>query len=91
MSSSGAPALRSGAPAWRRLTPVSRPRSVPTVRLVDADKEMLGVFSREDALKKAEEAGLDLVRSQAPRLQIGLGCFRRSRVLTACAARCRSR
>ena len=36
--------------------------SVPTVRLVDADKEMLGVFSRDDALKKAEEAGLDLVR-----------------------------
>ena len=45
---------------------------MPTVRLVDADKEMLGVFSREDALKKAEEAGLDLVRCTAA-LEQGIG------------------
>ena len=40
---------------------------MPTVRLIDEDKEMLGVFSRDDALRKAEEAGLDLVRSGSAR------------------------
>ncbi|MGB0718935.1 MAG: translation initiation factor IF-3 [Bdellovibrionales bacterium] len=34
---------------------------VPEVRLVDADGEMQGVMSVADALKLAEEAGLDLV------------------------------
>jgi translation initiation factor IF-3 len=42
---------------------------VPNVRLVDADKEMLGVFTREEALNKAEAAGLDLVRYSALSLQ----------------------
>jgi hypothetical protein len=59
---------------------------VPNVRLVDADKEMLGVFTREEALKKAEAAGLDLVRYSALSLQgIGLGRKRRGRA-HACAA-----
>jgi translation initiation factor IF-3 len=33
----------------------------PTVRLVDAEGEMVGIVSRDDALATAEEAGLDLV------------------------------
>lgn len=65
---------------------VCAPCSVPNVRLVDADKEMLGVFTREEALKKAEAAGLDLVRYSALSLQgIGLGRKRRGRA-HACAA-----
>jgi translation initiation factor IF-3 len=58
--------------------------------LVDADKEMLGVFSREDALKKAEEAGLDLVRSlkrTADRARVLL----RKRALTLAPRRYRPR
>ena len=31
------------------------------VRLVDADGEMVGVLSKQDAIKRAQEAGLDLV------------------------------
>ena len=34
---------------------------VPEVRLVDADGEMLGVLSHQEALEKANEVGLDLV------------------------------
>jgi hypothetical protein len=37
--------------------------SAATVRLIDEDKEMVGVCTREEALKAAEEAGLDLVRA----------------------------
>ncbi|MEM6903090.1 MAG: translation initiation factor IF-3 [Pseudomonadota bacterium] len=34
---------------------------VPKVRLVDADGEMVGVVDIEEALRRADEAGLDLV------------------------------
>ncbi|MCH8108740.1 MAG: translation initiation factor IF-3, partial [Chloroflexi bacterium] len=34
---------------------------VPEVRLVDDEGEQLGVMPTRDALKKAEESGLDLV------------------------------
>src|SRR3546814_11169447 len=37
---------------------------VPNVRVIDADGEMVGVRSREEALQLAEEAGLDLVEIQ---------------------------
>ena len=37
---------------------------VPRVRVIGSDGEMLGVLSREDALKQAEEEGLDLVEIQ---------------------------
>lgn len=37
---------------------------VPNVRVIDADGEMVGVRSREEALALAEEAGLDLVEIQ---------------------------
>jgi hypothetical protein len=34
------------------------------VRLIGEEKEMMGVCTREEALKAADEAGLDLVRTQ---------------------------
>ena len=37
---------------------------MPRVRVIGSDGEMLGVLSREDALKQAEEEGLDLVEIQ---------------------------
>jgi len=37
---------------------------VPNVRVIDADGEMVGVRTREEALELAEEAGLDLVEIQ---------------------------
>jgi translation initiation factor IF-3 len=39
--------------------------SVPNVRLVDAKGEMIGVVSRNDALERAAQAGLDLVEVAA--------------------------
>ena len=53
---------------------------MPTVRLIDEDKEMIGICSREDAMKAAEEAGLDLVRRVT---RIGLAT---ARVLTCAHA-----
>lgn len=37
---------------------------VPRVRVIGSDGEMIGVLSREDALRMAEEEGLDLVEIQ---------------------------
>jgi translation initiation factor IF-3 len=37
---------------------------VPRVRVIGSDGEMVGVLSREEALAKAEEEGLDLVEIQ---------------------------
>jgi len=37
---------------------------VPRVRVIGADGEQVGVLSRDDALRMAEEAGLDLVEIQ---------------------------
>jgi translation initiation factor IF-3 len=37
---------------------------VPRVRVIGADGEQVGVLSRDEALKLAEEAGLDLVEIQ---------------------------
>ncbi len=37
---------------------------VPSVRVIGDDGEMIGVLARDEALKKAEEAGLDLVEIQ---------------------------
>ena len=37
---------------------------VPNVRVIGSDGEMVGVLSREDALRMAEEEGLDLVEIQ---------------------------
>lgn len=39
----------------------NREITAPTVRLIADSGEMLGVFSLRDALRKAEESGLDLV------------------------------
>ena len=39
--------------------------NVPNVRLVDAKGEMVGVVSRNDALERAAQAGLDLVEVAA--------------------------
>jgi translation initiation factor IF-3 len=39
--------------------------NVPNVRLVDAKGEMIGVVSRNDALERAAQAGLDLVEVAA--------------------------
>ena len=38
---------------------------VPTVRLIDESGQMIGVVSRFDALRRAQEAGLDLVEVAA--------------------------
>jgi translation initiation factor IF-3 len=38
---------------------------VPQVRIIDEDGEQLGVFTIEDALRRAEEAGLDLIEVAA--------------------------
>jgi translation initiation factor IF-3 len=35
--------------------------TVPNVRLIDAEGEQVGVVSRDEALERADEAGLDLV------------------------------
>jgi translation initiation factor IF-3 len=37
---------------------------VPRVRVIDADGEMMGILSRDQALAAAEEAGMDLVEIQ---------------------------
>ena len=37
---------------------------VPRVRVIGSDGEMIGVLSRDEALEKAEEEGLDLVEIQ---------------------------
>src|SRR5699024_9789579 len=37
---------------------------IPKMRVIDADGNQAGILSREDALKMAEEAGLDLVEIQ---------------------------
>jgi len=37
---------------------------VPRVRVIDADGEQAGILSRDDALDRAREAGLDLVEIQ---------------------------
>ena len=37
---------------------------VPRVRVIDAEGENIGVLSRDDALRMAEESGLDLVEIQ---------------------------
>jgi len=37
---------------------------VPKLRVIDADGEMVGVLSRDEALQMAEDAGLDLVEIQ---------------------------
>ncbi len=37
---------------------------VPKVRVIGSDGEMVGVLSRDDALRKAEDEGLDLVEIQ---------------------------
>lgn len=49
------------APASRDPHRVNDQIRVPNVRLVGADGEMIGVVSRDDALERAAEAGLDLV------------------------------
>ena len=38
---------------------------VPQVRLIDADGNMIGIVSRDDALNRAADAGLDLVEVAA--------------------------
>lgn len=42
--------------------------SAPTLRVVGQEKEPVGVMSREDALRMADEADVDLVRTSAPRV-----------------------
>ena len=42
-------------------TRINNDITVPKVRLIDADGEMLGVFGTKQAIEKAAEAGLDLV------------------------------
>ncbi|WP_333682188.1 translation initiation factor IF-3, partial [Dyella sp.] len=37
---------------------------VPRVRVIGPDSEQLGILTRDEALKAAEEAGLDLVEIQ---------------------------
>ncbi|MEK7679006.1 MAG: translation initiation factor IF-3, partial [Deltaproteobacteria bacterium] len=38
---------------------------VPQIRVIDADGAQLGVMSTQDAIRKAEESGLDLVEIAA--------------------------
>ena len=39
--------------------------TAPTVRLIDENGEQVGVVNRQDAIRRAEEAGLDLVEIAA--------------------------
>ena len=49
------------APPVRNERPINDGIQAATVRLIGADGEQVGVVSREDALRHAAEAGLDLV------------------------------
>jgi translation initiation factor IF-3 len=62
-------ALRRKSPYPRKHEPIQRYRvnrqiRVPEVRLIDAANEQIGVISTDDARRRAEEAGLDLVEVQ---------------------------
>lgn len=48
-------------PPSRDERPINDMIKAPNIRLIAADGEQLGVVSREDALNKAADAGLDLV------------------------------
>jgi translation initiation factor IF-3 len=49
------------APPSREGPRVNEQINIPEVRLIDENGENVGVVSRDDALRRAEEAGLDLV------------------------------
>ncbi len=48
-------------PPVRDDRPVNETINAETIRLIDADGEMVGVISKREALQMAEEVGLDLV------------------------------